>query len=83
MTCNNFSSNYSNIRSYLLFIYSILWGWLQRRSGCNGHLFIVADDDEFDSYDTLDSAQALCKARAIYDYAAVQYDELTIKPGGD
>ena len=42
---------------------------------------MFADDDEFDSYDTVGTAEPLCQARAIYDYAAVQYDELTIKPG--
>ena len=40
----------------------------------------VTDDDEFDSYDT-GNTEEICKARAIYDYVAQQYDELTIAPG--
>ena len=42
--------------------------------------FISDDDDEFDNYD-LHSPTVLGQCRAIYDYAASQYDELTIKPG--
>ncbi len=37
------------------------------------------DDDEFDTFDQ--SPTVIGQCRAIYDYAASQYDELTIKPG--
>ena len=42
--------------------------------------FLSADDDEFDTFDAT-AAEPLCQARAIYDYAAQQPDELTIAPG--
>ena len=45
------------------------------------HLFysvlVVDDDDEFNDQ----SPMVMGQCRAIYDYAASQYDELTIKPG--
>ena len=38
------------------------------------------DDDEFDNYDA-QSPTVLGSCRAIYDYTAQHYDELTIKAG--
>ncbi len=49
------------------------------------HLFppvamFVPDDDEFDA-DMSPPASPVGQCRAIYDYAAQQYDELSIKSG--
>ena len=43
-------------------------------------LALVVDDDEFDT-EVSPPSSPLGQCRAIYDYAAQQYDELTIKCG--
>ena len=43
-------------------------------------IMLVADDDEFDG-DMSPPASPVGQCRAIYDYAAQQYDELSIKSG--